>query len=332
MEVSEMDESKSRIFYLLIAIATLGLFVSGGVYADSRGSVPGYMTDSDGNIMRNDEGECLHTGSWTPEMATVVGCDGVTADKTAELFVGQPSGLLTNITIPAASMFAFDSAELTDEGKAALGKYRDELRPELSEAYAAIIIGHTDSSGDPNYNMDLSERRAKAVRDYLVNTGVDPELLRVAGLGDLSPIASNDTAEGRAMNRRVEVVVAGEARALDLLRFPSAVLFERRSADITPEGEKSLLKDIQASLDLLKRATYIEVVGHTDDVGEDDYNLNLSEMRAEVIRMFLVELGLNPRKIVAVGVGDEFPIADNNTPEGRAENRRVEILMLGRMR
>jgi outer membrane protein OmpA-like peptidoglycan-associated protein len=265
-------------------------------------------------------------------MATVVGCDGVTLDKTAELFVGQPSGLVANINIPAASMFAFDSAELTEEGKEVIRLKREALANELSNAYAVIVIGHTDSTGNPDYNLDLSERRATSVRDYLISLGGNSDKLKAIGLGDMSPIASNDTDEGKAINRRVEVAIVAELRALDLLRFPSAVLFERRSADLTKEGEKSLLRDLEASLDLLQRATYIMVVGHTDDVGDDDYNLNLSEMRAEVVRMFLVELGVNPRRIDSVGAGESDPIADNNTPEGRTENRRVEILMLGRMR
>ena len=327
-----MKKFNSSLFNLFIAIVTLGMIASGSVYAESRGGVPGYMTDSDGNVLFDSEGNCVHTGSWTPAMATVVGCDGVTVDKTVELVVGQPSGLLTNITIPAASMFAFDSADLTDQGKAAIDGYREELRPELSKAYAVIIMGFTDNTGDPNYNIGLSERRANAVRDYLVSTGVNPDLLRTVGLGEMYPIASNDTSEGKAMNRRVEVEVIAEPRALDMLRFPSAILFQRRSADITEAGQKSLLTDVKASIDLLKRATYIEVVGHTDDVGDNAYNLNLSKMRANAVKSFLVELGVNPHKIVAVGVGKKYPIADNNTPEGRAENRRVEILVLGRVR
>jgi OOP family OmpA-OmpF porin len=327
-----MDKIKTRVFLFIIAIATLGLISAGSVFADPRGDVPGYWTDSSGNIVRNSDGDCIHTSDWTPEMATVVGCDGVTLDKTAELFVGQPSGQVANINIPAASMFAFDSAELTEEGKEVIRLKREALANELSNAYAVIVIGHTDSTGNPDYNLDLSERRATSVRDYLISLGGNSDKLKAIGLGDMSPIASNDTDEGKAINRRVEVAIVAELRALDLLRFPSAVLFERRSADLTKEGEKSLLRDLEASLDLLQRATYIMVVGHTDDVGDDDYNLNLSEMRAEVVRMFLVELGVNPRRIDSVGAGESDPIADNNTPEGRTENRRVEILMLGRMR
>lgn len=67
------------------------------------------------------------------------------------------------------------------------------------------IQGHTDSQGAEAMNRELSERRAKAVRDYLVENGVDSARLRYKGYGESNPVASNDTAEGRAQNRRVEL-------------------------------------------------------------------------------------------------------------------------------
>lgn len=328
-----MNRSNKRfIKNLLLTVTSLAMITMGSVYAQTRSSAPGYMKDSEGNIMRDNEGNCTHTSSWTPEMATIVGCDGVTLDTTAELIMGAPSGQLAEVTIPAASLFKFDSAKLTDEGKVVLEKYREELRPELSDAYAALIVGHTDSSGDPKYNVDLSKRRAQTVLDQLVTMGVPADMLRVMGMGDVDPIASNDTLEGRVLNRRVEVVVIGELRALDMLRFPSAILFPRRSAELSPQGKVLIVQDIEKAMVILKRANYIEVVGHTDDVGEGDYNLDLSEQRAAVVRDFLVKAGVNPNKIMAWGAGKNLPITSNNTPEGRTENRRVEILMLGRVR
>ena len=67
------------------------------------------------------------------------------------------------------------------------------------------IEGHTDSVGRAAYNMKLSEKRAKAVMDYLVQKGIDPSRLSAKGFGITRPIASNDTPEGRARNRRVEL-------------------------------------------------------------------------------------------------------------------------------
>lgn len=69
------------------------------------------------------------------------------------------------------------------------------------------IQGHTDSTGDQAYNMELSQRRADAVKSYLVSRGIDASRIRTDGRGPNMPIASNNTAEGRQLNRRVEILV-----------------------------------------------------------------------------------------------------------------------------
>ena len=74
------------------------------------------------------------------------------------------------------------------------------------------------------------------------------------------------------------------------------------------------------------------MVGHTDDVGDDDYNLELSLQRAIAVRDFLVNAGVDASKIVTVGAGERMPVASNTTEEGRAENRRVDVLVLGRVK
>lgn len=293
---------------------------------------PGYMESASGNILRSGTGDCVHTGSWKPENATIVGCDDYTLNLEAEVIEGAPSGLIGAIVIPEATLFAFDSAELTEAGKNSIEEYRKTLKPEISEAYAGIIIGHTDSTGDADYNLGLSLRRAQAVSDYLVSTGVSAEKLREVGRGEEEPIASNDTAEGQAQNRRVEIIAIAEPRALDTIRFPSVALFPRRSAELTDQGKGLLEKNVRDAKEMLSRATYIEVVGHTDDVGDDAYNMELSAQRAESVRDYLVAAGVDSSKIVTVGAGERMPIASNKTDEGRAENRRVEVLVLGRVK
>ena len=72
----------------------------------------------------------------------------------------------------------------------------------------AVIEGYTDSVGSDAYNLDLSERRADAVRDFLLQNGVNPAQLTTRGYGKASPVASNATAEGRQQNRRVELIIS----------------------------------------------------------------------------------------------------------------------------
>jgi OOP family OmpA-OmpF porin len=327
-------KSTTKKFRVLVAAGLAGtlLIASGANAGEAREATPGYAQDSQKNVVRSGTGDCVHTGSWTPGDANVVGCDGVTLAYEIEVIEGAPTGLVGAVSIPDVALFAFDSAELTDAGKNAIEEYRAKLRPELSEAYAGIIIGHTDSTGNDEYNMGLSKRRAQSVADYLVSTGVDPDKLRVVGRGENDPIASNETKEGRAENRRVDLIVVAEPRALDTIRFPSVALFPRRSAEITAEGRAILENNREASRELLSRATYIEVVGHTDDVGDDAYNQDLSEQRASAVRDYLVSAGVDPSKIVTIGMGESMPVASNTTDEGRAENRRVDVLVLGRVK
>ena len=99
--------------------------------------------------------------------------------------------------------FAFDSSELTAEAQAYLNSIAASLAGKSLTAH-----GHTDSDGTESYNMGLSERRATSVADYLGGAGVGG--VNTVGHGESDPIASNDTAEGRAMNRRVDITTASQ--------------------------------------------------------------------------------------------------------------------------
>lgn len=100
--------------------------------------------------------------------------------------------------------FAFDSAQLTAEAKSIL---RDAVAAiNASPSDRITIEGHTDSTGSDAYNSQLSQRRARSVAEYLVSQGVSGSRLNTVGKGESSPIASNDTREGRALNRRVQII------------------------------------------------------------------------------------------------------------------------------
>jgi outer membrane protein OmpA-like peptidoglycan-associated protein len=105
---------------------------------------------------------------------------------------------------------------LFDTGKYTLLPGAREKLAKLSGiilAYPSLkleVEGHTDSVGTDEYNMKLSENRANAVRDYLVQQGIDASSIGARGFGEGQPVATNDTAEGRQQNRRVEIVVSGD--------------------------------------------------------------------------------------------------------------------------
>ena len=106
-------------------------------------------------------------------------------------------------TSPAT--FAFNSAELSATDKAGLDKVIERLKANPNET--AQINGYADSRGNAAYNVDLSQRRAKAVKAYLVDNGIDGKRISIKGYGATDFVASNDTAMGRAQHRRAEVVI-----------------------------------------------------------------------------------------------------------------------------
>ncbi|MYL23675.1 OmpA family protein [Vreelandella massiliensis] len=109
------------------------------------------------------------------------------------------------LNMPSSVTFGFDSSELTAQARDSLNEVANVLR-EYTDT-RVNIAGHTDSIGDANYNQRLSERRAQAVGSYLSQNGVSPVRLNTVGYGEAQPIASNETEQGRAQNRRVEITL-----------------------------------------------------------------------------------------------------------------------------
>ena len=103
--------------------------------------------------------------------------------------------------------FPFEKAELADASKQALDEFAQQLKTDNKNVYIEIQ-GHTDSSGDENYNQTLGEHRAEAVQRYLnMEHGIPLHRMSVISYGETAPLTDNDTREHRAENRRVSLVV-----------------------------------------------------------------------------------------------------------------------------
>ena len=100
--------------------------------------------------------------------------------------------------------FDFDSATLTSEARSILDGALSKINADPGQRI--VIEGHTDSTGDENYNMGLSQRRADSVKKYLESRGVSSSRMTTTGHGENDPVASNDSAAGRKLNRRVEIL------------------------------------------------------------------------------------------------------------------------------
>ncbi len=115
------------------------------------------------------------------------------------------SGNQIILNMPGNVTFASDSADISSGFYEVLDSVAIVLN-EYDQTYVDVI-GHTDSTGSVDYNQGLSIRRARSVADYLMSREVVPQRLVVTGMGQTRPIAPNDTPGGRALNRRVEIVL-----------------------------------------------------------------------------------------------------------------------------
>ena len=124
----------------------------------------------------------------------------------------------------------------------------------------------------------------------------------------------------RTAGTDVEVIRKGDDL---ILSMPSGITFDTDSSSIQPHFRPTLDK----VADVLDRynQTYVDVYGHTDSTGSDAYNQALSERRADAVASYLVSRGVESARLEALGYGETQPIASNDTVEGRAQNRRVEI-------
>ncbi len=262
--------------------------------------------DADGDGVKDSKDQC----PGTPAGAKVndVGCEigeiilrGVVFDTGKDLITPQSALIL-------------DSVAASSIGKAGT---KVEIR------------GHTDDVGSETLNLDLSRRRAEAVKTYLVAKGARAEDLTTVGLGEMQHITSNDTPESREQNRRVTL------QFLELSRLPPGeeltlrgVTFRTGSAQLT-SADRLLIDSVVGYVQ--SRPTYaIEVRGHTDDRGADAANMALSEARAKAVGEYLVSKGVDAGRVSAIGLGETAHIAPNDTEAGRLQNRRVTLKFTGR--
>ena len=115
-------------------------------------------------------------------------------------------------TLSGGSHFASGSSSLTFDGKDALNRLAQNLRNEKLSVKSILIVGHTDNVGSHQMNQVLSYNRANAVADYLAAKGVNRQLIHTQGAGETRPIANNDSEQGRAQNRRVEITIKGSSK------------------------------------------------------------------------------------------------------------------------
>ena len=118
------------------------------------------------------------------------------------------------VTFDSGILFGFDSSTLRAQARNNLSDLARVLADD-SDDYELLVAGHTDASGAAAYNQTLSERRASAASDFLATQRIPETQIRVQGLGETEPVASNETTAGQEANRRVEVAIFASAEYRD---------------------------------------------------------------------------------------------------------------------
>lgn len=196
---------------LLSALIVASLGVSAPVAADD---LSGYAADSAKSVVRNNYGECWRTSSWTKDAANAE-CDPDLIAKAPEptpepvAVAPEPKRTVQRINLASDAYFGFDKAVLTAEGQAKL----DELAASMAgkQDPQIQITGYTDRLGSESYNMGLSQKRAEAVKAYLVGKGIQTEIIQTTAMGPKNPVVTCEGKTGTALiqclgpNRRTEI-------------------------------------------------------------------------------------------------------------------------------
>jgi OOP family OmpA-OmpF porin len=212
----------SLLLATLLGLSVSALAETKGI--DTKGTV-GYAIDGRADVVKSGTGLCWRTGYWTPAMA-VEECDPDLVKKAAPAAApakAAPAAAAAavkpaaqKVTLAADALFDFDKAVLRPEGKAKLDKLSNDIKGIKLEVI--IAVGHADRFGTDAYNQKLSEKRAEAVKAYLVSKGLEPNRVYTEGKGKKQPITKADQCKGPKSkkvieclqpDRRVEIEVIG---------------------------------------------------------------------------------------------------------------------------
>ena len=193
--------------------------------------------------------------------------------------------------------------------------------------------------------LQKRDRELKAARAEMAAKGREAEQIRMPS--EARPRAADSSAR-EAEQARMQAEAEAKARAAEQAKAAAVmkelselraqqtdrglvltvgdVLFAVGKAEVAPGGQRSIDQLAQFLKTYPRRRVLIE--GHTDNTGNEDFNVKLSQQRADAVRSLLVARGVAPERIATRGYGPKYPLVENDTPAGRQQNRRVEILVL----
>ena len=182
--------------------------------------------------------------------------------------------------------------------------YVAQRKSQLAEAFGVLA---TDQAGEARSEAAFSAKQAELVEQGKQDLN-DSEMRTAAAMAELARLGA----------------VREEKRGL-VITLSGNILFQSAKLTLLPTANGKLNQMTQALLEVGARNLIVE--GHTDSQGSESYNQGLSQRRADTVRNYIVQRGYPADRIRAVGLGEGNPIANNASPEGRANNRRVEIVI-----
>jgi len=226
---------------------------------------------------------------------------------------------------------ALDRAEIAFEDDP--GSYQErnlayvaQRMSELAMAQAGQMQAQKDVADADKAYKQAQEERIKGATSSLDKARRELEAKDKDLQAERAARAEAERKLALAMKSLEEIAKVKEEQRGLVITLEGAVLFVSGKSELLPIAQDKLLK-VAEVLQQQPDEKRIIVEGHTDSVGSDGDNQRLSQARAESVRSFMVNHGIKADRISAVGKGESTPVADNKTPEGRANNRRVEIIV-----
>lgn len=294
-----------KYFSLIACALMMSLGLASASYA-GKGYI-GYAVDSSGDLVHDNYGKCVKTGSWAPKHA-IPACGGAIADKDGDGVADDKDkcpGTPANVKVD-------DNGCPLDSDGDGVADYMDKC----AGTPAGVSVGSNgcpvDSDGDGV--ADYLDKCPGTPAGAAVNANGCPKDSDGDGIADYL-----DKCPGTAKGVKVDSKGC-ELQAVINLR---GVNFANNSAKLTGTSP-AVLNDMASTLKRYPNQK-VEIAGHTDGSGAHSYNMSLSQKRADAVRSYLVSKGVSAGNLTAKGYGPDSPIASNKTRAGRASNRRVEL-------
>jgi outer membrane protein OmpA-like peptidoglycan-associated protein len=221
---------------------------------------------------------------------------------------------------------ARQAAEL-DAQNAAAARQAAERQSQEAAARAQAALAEQEAAQRAKADADRARADAESARAQADAARRDAEA-QAANARQLTAQAEQEKAQLRdQLRQQLNVILETRETARGLIVNLSDVLFDTARHDLKPGAREKLARvsGILSAHPGLK----MEIEGHTDSVGTDEYNLRLSERRAESVRSYLVSQNIAPAMVTSIGFGESKPVATNDTAAGRQQNRRVELIVSG---